>query len=336
MLSKTLDFSAGIIYNERTTRGGFTMADNTSNGIYETIRRSSNTNSDKKCPSLKITNIKLDSLVPFADHPFKLYEGQQLADLVCSIRDNGVEQPIIVRSIGDEKYEILAGHNRVHAAREAGLDTVPAIIRDDLSDEDAKILVVESNFNQRSVKEMKPSELANSLHMLNEAMKKKPGYRSDLQEPEDGCQSDNRLRTMHVIGKKHDLSQATIARYIRIAQLSEGLLECLDSKMIGLGVAEQLSYLRPDEQAIVQSLVEGDTKVDLQQARELKKQSSDHELSEDEINEIIGFKATAPKRRAVKLREELFTRYFTEGETPEEIEDTIARALELLRSQSPS
>lgn len=312
------------------------MADNPNNGIIEPIKRNSNASSDKNCPFLKITNIKLDTLVPFADHPFKLYEGQQLADLVCSIRDNGVEQPIIVRSIGDEKYEILAGHNRVHAAREAGLDTVPAIIRDDLSDEDAKILVVESNFNQRSVKEMKPSELANSLHMLNEAMKKKPGYRSDLQEPEDGSQSDNRLRTMHVIGKKHDLSQATIARYIRVAQLSKGLQECLDNKLIGLGVAEQLSYLRPDEQAIVQGLVEGDAKLDLQQARELKKQSSDHALSEDEINEIISPKATAPKRRAVKLREDIFTRYFTEGETPEEIEDTIARALELLRSQSTS
>ena len=312
------------------------MADNPNNGIIEPIRRNSNASSDKNCPSLKITNIKLDTLVPFADHPFKLYEGQQLADLVCSIRDNGVEQPIIVRSIGDEKYEILAGHNRVHAAREAGLDTVPAIIRDDLSDEDAKILVVESNFNQRSVKEMKPSELANSLHMLNEAMKKKPGYRSDLQEPEDGSQSDNRLRTMHVIGKKHGLSQATIARYIRIAQLSKGLQEYLDRKMIGLGVAEYLSYLRSDEQAVVQGLVEGDAKVGLQQARELKKQSSDHELSEDEINEIISPKATAPKRRAVKLREDIFTRYFTEGETPEEIEDTIARALELLRSQSTS
>ena len=312
------------------------MADNPNNGIIEPIRRNSNASSDKNCPSLKITNIKLDTLVPFADHPFKLYEGQQLADLVCSIRDNGVEQPIIVRSIGDKKYEILAGHNRVHAAREAGLDTVPAIIRDDLSDEDAKILVVESNFNQRSVKEMKPSELANSLHMLNEAMKKKPGYRSDLQEPEDGSQFDNRLRTMHVLGKRHDLSQATIARYIRIAQLSKGLQEYLDRKMIGLGVAEYLSYLRSDEQAVVQGLVEGDAKVGLQQARELKKQSSDHELSEDEINEIISPKAAAPKRRAIKLREDVFTKYFTEGETPEEIEDTIARALELLRSQSPS
>ena len=110
----------------------------------------------------------------------------------------------------------------------------------------------------------------------------------------------------------------------------------LGQQLIRLGVAEQLSYLRPDEQAIVQGLVEGDAKLDLQQARELKKQSSDHALSEDEINEIISPKATAPKRRAVKLREDIFTRYFTEGETPEEIEDTIARALELLRSQSTS
>ena len=285
---------------------------------------------------MKIINIELDRLKPFADHPFKPYEGQRLDDLIHSIQENGILTPILVRRSDDKNYEILAGHNRVNAAKALGLDVVPATVCEPESDEEAKILVVESNFNQRSVKDMKPSELANSLHMLNEAMKKKPGYRSDLQEPEDGSQFDNRLRTMHVLGKRHDLSQATIARYIRIAQLSKGLQEYLDRKMIGLGVAEYLSYLRSDEQAVVQGLVEGDAKVGLQQARELKKQSSDHELSEDEINEIISPKAAAPKRRAIKLREDVFTKYFTEGETPEEIEDTIARALELLRSQSPS
>lgn len=310
------------------------MADDPTNGVYEPIRRKSKANLDKSCPSFKITNINLDSLIPFADHPFKLYEGQRLEDLICSIKEEGVTEPIIVRPIGDGKYEILAGHNRVHAAREAGLNVVPSIIRADLSDEEARILVINSNFNQRSVKDMKPSELANSLHMLNEAMKKTPGYRSDLQEPEDGSQPDNRTRTMNVIGARHNLSQATIARYIRIAQLSKGLQECLDSKLIGLGVAEYLSYLRPDEQAIVQRLVEGNTKVDIPQAKELKEQSSDHELSEDEINKIISPKAPAPKRKAIKLREDLFAKYFSESETPEEIEDTIIRALELLRSQS--
>ena len=308
------------------------MAVKFADNIYEPIKSHSSQDQSR----MKIINIELDRLKPFADHPFKPYEGQRLDDLIHSIQENGILTPILVRRSDDKNYEILAGHNRVNAAKALGLDVVPATVCEPESDEEAKILVVESNFNQRSVKDMKPSELANSLHMLNEAMKKKPGYRSDLQEPEDGSQFDNRLRTMHVLGKRHDLSQATIARYIRIAQLSKGLQEYLDRKMIGLGVAEYLSYLRSDEQAVVQGLVEGDAKVGLQQARELKKQSSDHELSEDEINEIIGFKATAPKRRAVKLREELFTRYFTEGETSEEIENTIARALELLRSQSPS
>lgn len=313
-------------------RGGLPVAVKFADNIYEPI----NSHSSQDQSRMKIINIELDRLKPFADHPFKPYEGQRLEDLIHSIQENGILTPILVRRSDDKNYEILAGHNRVNAARELGLEVVPATVCEPANDEEAKILVIESNFNQRSVKDMKPSELANSLHMLNEAMKKKPGFRSDLQESEDGSHSDNRLRTMHVIGKKHDLSQATIARYIRIAQLSKGLLECLDSKLIRLGVAEQLSYLRPDEQAVVQGLVEGDTKVDLQQARELKKQSSDHELSEDEINEIISPKAAAPKRRAIKLREDIFMRYFTEGETPEEIEDAIARALELLRSQSLS
>ena len=115
------------------------MADDPTNGVYEPIRRGSKANSDKNCPSFKITNIKLDSLIPFADHPFKLYEGQRLEDLVCSIKEEGVTEPIIVRPIGDGKYEILAGHNRVHAAREAGLNVIPSIIRADLSDEEARV-----------------------------------------------------------------------------------------------------------------------------------------------------------------------------------------------------
>jgi len=287
---------------------------------------------------MKIIELQPEQLKPFANHPFKPYDRPRLNDLIQDIKERGILTPILVRKTDDEnyRYEILAGHNRVNAAIELKLSTVPAIICVTKSDEEAMMIVIKTNFEQRSIKDMKPSELANSLHMLNEAMKKKPGYRSDLQEPEDGSQSDNRSRTMHVIGERHDLSQATIARYIRVAQLSKGLQECLDCKLIGLGVAEHLSYLRTDEQTIVQSLIEGNTKVDLQQARELKKQSADHELGKDEIIEIIRPKAHALKRRAVKLREDLFTKYFSEGETPEEIEDTIARALELLRSQSTS
>ena len=141
---------------------------------------------------------------------------------------------------------------------------------------------------------------------------------------------------MHVIGNMHGLSQATIARYIRVAQLSKALQECLDNKLIGLGVAERLSYLQPNEQDIVQKLLQENVKIDTQQAQELKKQSLDHELGEDEIRQITTPKVLTTKRRAIKFREDLFIKYFSEDQSTEEIEDTIAKALELLRSQAPS
>ena len=284
---------------------------------------------------MKVIELSLEELKPFADHPFKPYDRQRLNDLIKDIKEQGVLSPIHVRKLSDRTYEILSGHNRVNAVKEIeGLSTIPAIICVPKNDDEAREIVVKMNFDQRSIKDLRPSELANSLHMLNEAMKKKSGYRSDSQESEDGSQSDNRPRTMHVIGEKYGLSQATIARYIRAARLSKGLQECLDNKLIGLGVAEHLSYLRLGEQDIVQKLIEKKVKVDTQQAQELKKQSSDHELTEEETKQIITPKAPAPKRKAIKLREDLFAKYFTKNQSPEEIEDTIARALELLNSQT--
>lgn len=295
-------------------------------------------NSHGSEPQMKVIAVSPEGLKPFANHPFKLYKGQRLNDFIQDIQEHGILSPILVRKIDDEKYryEILAGHNRVNAALELGLSTVPVIICIPKNDEEAMEIVIKTNFDQRSIKDFKASELANSLHMLNEAMKKKPGYRTDLQESEDGSQSDNRSRTMHVIGEKYGLSQATIARYIRVAKLSKGLLECLDNKLIGLGVAEHLSYLRPDEQNIVQKLLEEKVKINTQQAQTLKKQSQNHELGEDEIKQIIMSESPIPKKKAIKLGEDLLVKYFTKGQSPEEIEDTIARALELLRSQTQS
>jgi len=282
-------------------------------------------------------SLKLECLRPFANHPFKLYENDRLDDLAQSIKQNGLFEPIIVRPIDDENYEILAGHNRFYAAKQAGLDTISACIRYHLSDEDAQIIVVESNFNQRSTNDMKPSELANSLYMLNEATKKKAGRRSDLEEPKDCSQSNNRQRTMKAIGEKHNLSQATIGRYLRIALLSKELQAFLDDGKIGFGVAEKLSYLRSSEQRIVHSILLEGEEIDARQAQELKKQSKNHELTKDEIHGIIYSKPQAlKKKRSIKLSENFLEKYFSKGETQEEIEDTIAKALDLLKSENLS
>lgn len=287
------------------------------------IRRDS-----KISKSVKITNIKLEDLIPFKGHPFKLYEGKQFEDLVESIKQMGVMQPVHVRPVDGGKYEILAGHNRVNAAREAGLDKVPAIIRDDLNDEDARIFVVDSNFNQRSSSEMKPSELANSLDMLNEAMKKKSGYRSDK---ENGSQSDNRSRTMNLIGKKHNLSQATIARYIRIAHLIRQLQDRLDNKKIGMGVAAHLSYLKESEQQIVESLLETNLTVDTEQAKILHKESEslkEGTLNEETIRRIIEPKTSEVKIKSIRLDSDFLSQFFDDNQSQEDIQDTITKALE--------
>ncbi len=139
---------------------------------------------------------------------------------------------------------------------------------------------------------------------------------------------------MQVIGKMHDLSQATIARYISIAQLSDDLLDRLDNRVIGLGVAVDLSYLRPREQEIVYQFVTKGTKVSLRQARALKRESMERELNEGEIRQLLTTEQPVPKTKTFKLSEELYLQYFTQDQPPEEVERVIAEALELYKSQN--
>ena len=107
-----------------------------------------------------ITNIAIDKLVPYHNHRFTLYQGERLQDMVQSISKNGVMTPIIVRTMDNGKYEILSGHNRVYAAGQAGITSVPAVVKTDLSDEEAEVYVIETNLLQRSFQDLKISEQA--------------------------------------------------------------------------------------------------------------------------------------------------------------------------------
>lgn len=306
--------------------------DNNSNDMKPIRRKDFLKSKETSSKKPKLANVKLNQLQYFENHPFKLYEGDRLDDMVNSIKQSGVMQSICVRNIGGGKYEILSGHNRVNASREAGLDIIPAIIYENMSDEDAKIFVVESNFNQRSAKELKPSELANSLHMLNEAMKKKSGFRSDLEETAEDSNEDNMLRTMNLIGKKHDLSQSTIARYIRIAYLIKELQEELDNKKIGRGVAEQLSYLKEPEQKIVETLVESNVRINIKQAKALRRESESSDgnaLNKEVIKKIFESEKHDVKALSINLDKKFLSQFFDDKQSEEDILDTIAKALEL-------
>src|SRR5690554_1274394 len=126
-----------------------------------------------------VTEIELSKLKPFKNHPFKLYEGERLNDMVESIKEHGVITPLIVRPLNDGKYEILSGHNRANSAKLAGLETVPVVIKENLTDEEAMLIVTETNLIQRSFSELTHSEKARILAERHKAIKEQ-GRKTDL------------------------------------------------------------------------------------------------------------------------------------------------------------
>lgn len=291
--------------------------------------------------SLESKNVELDKLVAFENHPFKLYEGQRFTDLVESVRSNGVFVPVIVRSYIKEegKYEILSGHNRVAAAREAGLKEVPVIIRRNLTDEEALLIVTETNLIQRSFADLKHSERAVALSVHNEAMKKKPGYRSDLliEIEELTCAPvGHGLRTRDKLGEQYSLGKTTVARYLRVNKLIPALKERIDNDEIAMRVAEALSYLRIEEQDIVENLLAMGTKINTKQADTLKAESGKGELNLGKISKIMSSDYSPGKVKPVRLSGQFLERYSLQEKSPEDVEKIIAEALEQYFSNQSS
>lgn len=285
-------------------------------------------------------------LVTFANHPFKLYEGARLDDMVRSIKDNGVILPIVVRPLdGDElAYEILSGHNRVNAAKIAGLTEVPVVIKEGLSDDEAALIVTETNLNQRSFGDLAHSERAIALKHHMDAIKSQ-GKRNDLiNEIESLSNPDEirengtsglivrRLKSRDVTAEQYGLDARTVSRYQRIACLNGELLNRVDADEIGLYPAVSISYLSPDEQTELERLLcEGAYKVDMKKAESLREYSEGGKLASDKMAQILsGQLKKKPKPKTAppfKLKAKIYQKYF-DGDTPQgDIEETIDQAL---------
>jgi ParB family chromosome partitioning protein len=175
---------------------------------------------------IQTSEIAIDLIDEFSVHPFHLYEGKRLEDMVESIRTNGVLNPVIVRKIG-ERYEMLSGHNRMNASKLAGIETVPALVKEGLSEEEAYVYVLETNLMQRSFNDMYPSEKAIVLQLRYDKIANQ-GKRTDIERelralesgeeiPDEEPQIDSRGR----IAKEYGLSGRTMARLLRINDLTE-------------------------------------------------------------------------------------------------------------------
>lgn len=273
-----------------------------------------------------LQSLPVDKIKPFHDHPFHLYEGERLDDMVESIWEHGVLNPVIVRKKG-RGYEMLSGHNRQNAARTVGLTEIPAIVKEDLTDEEAYVYVIETNVIQRSFTDLAPSEKAAVLSARYEKVITQ-GKRNDiLREIEEigTCGHDvHKSKSRDGIGEEYGMTGRNIARYMRVDKLIRPFKDRLDAGDMTLTAAVELSYLSKDEQEAVAAQ---DVKVDEKTAKAVRAAAGD--LTEGKLEEIL-HPAKAPglaKMVSVKIPAEAEEKYFS-GLKAKDRSDLVMQALE--------
>ena len=291
--------------------------------------------------------LAIEPLTPFRKHLFRLYEGERLDDIVESIKKNGVLIPILVRRI-DGLLEILSGHNRAHAAKLAGLEQVPVTILENISDEDAMVYVIETNLLQRSFKDMEHSEKA-AVIALHHSKMFSQGKRNDilkqlemLENPhehrENGtcAQVAHKLKSREKVAKEYGLSKDTVARYLRINRLIPELKAQLDDGNIAFLSGVELSHLQEaNQRLLIKCMEQHGFSVDMKKADMLRKLSSNGKLTETGVYRILSGEARPKPNRTptVKVRKEVYARYFQPNQPAKEVEAIVEKALEQYFSQ---
>lgn len=294
-----------------------------------------------------ILEMDFSQMESFPNHRFKLYEGQQLTDMVESIRQFGILLPIIIWHTEDGRYIILSGHNRKNAAQLAGLTQGPVIIRENLTYEDAVLIVTETNLRQRSFSDMSHSERAYCLAQHYEALKSQ-GKRNDLLEEiemllnphgSEGNSTSSEVQTKSrsdtKLGQDYGLSRDKVAKYIRISNLIDPLILRVDTGEIAFLAAYDLSFVEDTaKQQQIADLMESDNyKVDMKKAELFHSYYETGKLTDTAVVQILsGEKTRKPKSskpQPVKIKPAVISKYFTPQQTQKEIEETIDKALAL-------
>ncbi len=290
----------------------------------------------------EVSTIGIDKLTPFNGHPFRLYEGERLDDMVSSIKANGVLVPVIAR-VTANGLEILAGHNRVHAARLAGLNDVPAIVLENISDEDAMAYVIETNLIQRSFADMTHTEKA-AVIALHHSKMFSQGKRNDILEQikmlenpheygadETCAQVAHKLKSREKVAMEYGLSKDTVARYLRVNRLIPALKTELDDGIIAFMSAVALSYLKEAEQELVAGCIErNQLAVDIKKAEALRLLSEKGKINGESVYRVLSGEATPKPNRTptVKINKTVYAKYFKPTQPAKEIQSIVEAALE--------
>ena len=271
----------------------------------------------------RVQKIPISELKPFQNHPFKVVDDEAMLRTTESIAQFGILTPLIARPLEEGGYEIISGHRRVHAAEAAGLTEVPVIVRD-MTDDEAVVLMVDSNLQRENIL---PSERAFAYKMKMEAMKRQ-GERTDLQENGTSSQVETKLRSDEIMGNETGQSRAQVQRFIRLTNLIPELLDMLDQKMISFNPAVELSYLKPEEQkSLIEAMDFTQAAPSLSQAQRLKKLSQEGGCSLDDMCGILGEIKKGDLER-VAFKSEQLRKYFPKSYSPKQMQDTILKLLE--------
>lgn len=269
----------------------------------------------------QIQRLALSKLHPFKDHPFRVLDDDRMMETVESVKEYGVLVPIIARPMADGGYEIVSGHRRKRACELAGMNEIPAIVRD-LDDDEAVIIMVDSNLQRENIL---PSERAKAYQMKLEAIKHQ-GERRDL----TSRQLVGKLEAADLIGQDTGESGRQIQRILRLNNLEPPLIDKVDAGKLAFTPAVELSYLKPEEQQWLDTALENTQQTpSLSQAQRMKRESKQGTLSEQGIMEIMTEnKQTVPAKGSVVLPQEKLTKYFPRSYTTEQMEKVIFKLLD--------
>ena len=267
----------------------------------------------------QVQQIPIDELHPFTNHPFKVLDDEAMTRTVESIAQYGVLAPLIARPRPDgDGYEIISGHRRQYAAKLAGLDTLPVIVRQ-MSDDAAVILMVDSNLQREHIL---PSERALAYKMKLEAIKNQ-GARSDL----TSTQVAQKL-SVEKVGDDAGVSKDTIRRFIRLTNLIPELLDMVDEKKISFNPAVELSYLDESQQREFLEAMDGTQNApSVSQAQQLKKMAQCGEFTYEKAFDILGQEKKS-EQDTVTIKNDILRKYFPRSYTPRQMEEKIIQLLD--------
>ena len=267
-----------------------------------------------------MTNISINKLHEFKDHPYKVLNNDEMNSLIESVQEHGIMTPLIVRPLEGttDEYEIISGHRRFRAAQKAGLAEVPAFIRP-VSRDEAAIMLVDSNLHRGH---LLPSEKAFAYKLKAEALKHQ-GQRLDL----TSAQVAPKLSTK-IIAEQEGTSKDTVKRYIRLTHLIPEILNMVDEKRIAFSIGVELSYLTEYEQQDLLETIELEDKTpSLSQAIQMKKLSQAGKLDGETIGKIIS-EDKPNQREKISFQIEKLTKFFPKSYTPRDIERKIIKLIE--------